>query len=98
MYGVKEDYMTRKSSLMSKLLVFMLAFAVVFTYSVLPMNQAFAASAKKPGKVTISKVTAVSSSSIKVTWKKASNAKKYQIYVSTKKNKNFCFKNITLIF
>lgn len=81
--------MTRKSSLMSKLLVFMLAFAVVFTYSVLPMNQAFAASAKKPGKVTVSAVTAVSSSSIKVTWKKASNAKKYQIYVSTKKNKNF---------
>lgn len=76
--------MTRKSSLMSKLLVFMLAFAVVFTYSVLPMNQAFAAS-KKPGKVKLSSVKATSSSTIKVTWKKASNAKKYQVYMATSK-------------
>lgn len=80
--------MTRTKTLGSKLLVFLLAFAVVFSYSVMPMNQAYAAS-KKPGKVTVSKVTAVSSSSIKVTWKKASNAKKYQIYASTKKNRNF---------
>lgn len=80
--------MTRKTSWMSRLLVFMLAFAVMFTCSA-TMNQAYAAAAKKPGKVTVSKVTAVSSSSIKVTWKKASNAKKYQIYVSTKKNRNF---------
>ena len=83
MYGVKEDYMTRKSSLMSKLLVFMLAFAVVFTYSVLPMNQAFAAS-KKPGKVKLSSVKATSSSTIKVTWKKASNAKKYPVLDGSK--------------
>ncbi len=80
--------MTRTKTLGSKLLVFLLAFAVVFSYSVMPVNQAYAAS-KKPGKVTISKVTPVSSSAIKVTWKKASNAKKYQIYASTKKNKNF---------
>lgn len=79
--------MSRKSSWISRMLVFMLAFAVMFTCSA-TMNQAYAA-AKKPGKVTISKVTAVSSSSIKVTWKKASNAEKYQIYASTSKTRNF---------
>ena len=61
----------------SRMLVFMLAFAVVFTYSVVPMNQAYAAS-KKPGKAAITKVAAISSSSVRVTWKKTSNAKNYQ--------------------
>ena len=79
--------MKQKVSWRSRLLVFMLAFAVMFTFSA-NMNQAYAA-AKTPGRVTVSKLTAVSSSSIKVTWKKASNAKKYQIYASTSKNKNF---------
>ena len=80
--------MKRRASFMSKVLVFMLAFAVVFTYSVAPMNQAYAAS-KKPGKATISKLLAMSSSSVKVTWKKVKNAKKYEIYVSTSAKKNF---------
>lgn len=80
--------MKRRASFMSKLLVFMLAFAVVFTYSVAPMNQAYAAS-KTPGRATISKLQAMSSSSVKVTWKKAKNAKKYEIYVSTNSKKYF---------
>ena len=80
--------MVRRSSLMSKLMVLMLAFAVVFTYSVLPLNQSFAAS-KKPAKVTGVKAKAVSSSSIKVSWKKAGNAKKYEVYKSTKKSSGF---------
>ena len=71
--------MTKKSSLMSKFMVLLLAFAVVFTYSVMPMNQAYAASAKKPAKVTIKTAKAASASSVKVTWKKAKNAKKYQV-------------------
>ena len=79
--------MSKKTSFMSKLLVFILAFAVMFVYSA-NMNQAYAAS-KKPGKATISKVAAVSSSSVKVTWKKVKNAKKYQIFVSTNAKKNF---------
>ena len=75
---------------MSKVMVFILALAVVFTYSVMPVNQAYAAAkAKKPAKVTGVKAEAVSSSSVKVTWKKAKNAKKYQIYVSTNAKKNF---------
>ena len=82
--------MTKQSSWISKVLVFVLAFAVVFTYSVMPVNQAYAAAkAKKPAKVTGVKAEAVSSSSVKVTWKKAKNAKKYQIYVSTNAKKNF---------
>ena len=81
--------MTKKSSLMSKFMVLLLAFAVVFTYSVMPMNQAYAASAKKPAKVTIKTAKAASASSVKVTWKKAKNAKKYQVYASTKKSSGF---------
>ena len=82
--------MAKRSSWMSKVMVFILALAVVFTYSVMPVNQAYAAAkAKKPAKVTGVKAEAVSSSSVKVTWKKAKNAKKYQIYVSTNAKKNF---------
>ena len=80
--------MSKRTSLVSKLMVFMLTLAVVFTYSVMPMSQAYAASAK-PAKVTIKKATPVSTTSFKVTWKKAKSAKKYQVYVSTKKNKGF---------
>ncbi|MBR3126048.1 MAG: fibronectin type III domain-containing protein [Mogibacterium sp.] len=80
--------MSKRSSMMSKLMVFMLTLAVVFTYSVMPMTQAYAASAK-PAKVTIKEATPVSTTSFKVTWKKAKSAKKYQVYVSTKKNKGF---------
>lgn len=76
--------MTKRSSLMSKVIVFMLAFAVIFTYSVMPMNQAYAAS-KKPAQVKSLKAKAVSSSSITLTWKKTKNAKKYQVYMSTAK-------------
>ena len=77
--------MTKRTSLMSKVMVIMLALAVVFTYSVMPMNQVYAASAKKPAQVKILKVSAASSSAIKVTWKKAKNAKKYQVYMATSK-------------
>jgi hypothetical protein len=80
--------MTRKASLMSKVMILLLAFAVVFTYSVVPMNQAFAAS-KKPGKAAITKAAAISSSSVRLTWKKTSNAKKYQVWVSDKKVTGF---------
>lgn len=81
--------MKHKSPLMSKMTVLVLALAVVFTYSVMPMSQAYAASAKKPAKVTLSSAKAVSTSSVKLTWKKAKNAKKYQIYASKKKTKGF---------
>jgi len=80
---------TKKSTLMSKVMVFILALAVVFTYSVMPMNQAYAASSKKPAKVTNLKATALSSSSVKLTWKKAKNAKKYEVYYSTKSKSGF---------
>jgi thiosulfate/3-mercaptopyruvate sulfurtransferase len=81
--------MIRKSSLMSKFMVLMLAFAVVFTYSVLPLNQTYAASSKKPAKVTGVKASAISASAIKVSWSKAKNAKKYEVYKSTKKSSGF---------
>lgn len=67
--------MTRGTHLMRKIMVVLLAFAVVFTYSVIPMNQAYAASSKKPAQVKITKAKATSTSSFKVTWKKAKRAK-----------------------
>ncbi|MBR0400445.1 MAG: Ig-like domain-containing protein [Mogibacterium sp.] len=45
--------MTRNSSMMRKLMVLMMAFAIMLTYSVVPMNQSFAASGKKPTKITL---------------------------------------------
>ena len=81
---MKGGYMDIGKRIRSRMLVFMLAFAVVFTYSVMPVNQAYAAS-KKPGRAAITKVAAISSSSVRVTWKKTSNAKNYQIWVSPKK-------------
>ena len=76
---------SKRTSLMSKVMVFMLVLAVVFTYSVMPMNQAYAASSKKPAQVKNLKTAAMSSSSIKLTWNKAKNAKKYQVYMATAK-------------
>ena len=81
--------MTGRSSLMSKVLIFILAIAVVFAYSVMPVSQAYAASAKKPAKVKISSAKAITSSSVKLTWKKAKNAKKYEVYASKYAKKNF---------
>ena len=81
--------MTRRAKLMSRVMVFVLAFAVMFAYSVVPMNQAYAASAKKPSKVTLSSAKAITSSSVKLTWKKAKNAKKYEVYASKSAKKNF---------
>lgn len=75
---------------MRKLMVLMMAFAVVVSYSVLPMNQAFAAS-KRPAKVKNLKVAALNDSetSIQLKWKKVKKAKKYQVYRATKKKGKF---------
>ena len=81
--------MKKRSTLMSKVMVLVLTLAVVFTYSVMPMSQAYAASAKKPAKVTLSSAKAVTSSSVKLTWKKAKDAKKYEVYASKSASKNF---------
>ena len=80
--------MTKYSSWLRKISVMLMALAIMIAYSAAPMNQSYAAS-KKPAKVKISSVKAVSSSSVKVTWKKASNAKKYEVYVSAKAKKGF---------
>ena len=80
--------MTKYSSWLRKMSVLLMALAIMIAYSAVPMNQSYAAS-KKPAKVKVSSLKAVSSSSVKVTWKKASNAKKYEVYVSTKSKKGF---------
>ncbi len=72
---------------MRKIMVLMMVLAVVVTYSVVPMNQSFAASGKRPAKVKSVKAVALgdSETSINVSWKKAKHAKKYQVYRATKK-------------
>ena len=77
--------MDRKSSWLRKLSVLLMVFAIVFTYSVVPMNQSFAASAKKPKKITVKADTKVvdikGKATIKVTKvtpKGASTAVKYK--------------------
>ncbi|MBE6041225.1 MAG: fibronectin type III domain-containing protein [Clostridiales bacterium] len=64
------------------ILVFMFAFVSVFAVS---PSTAFAA-AKRPAKVKGVKAVAKSSSSIKITWKKTKNAKKYLVFRATRKN------------
>lgn len=77
--------MCKRSTLMSRVMVFLMVLAVMVTYSAVPMNQAFAAS-KKPAKVVVSSAKATSVSTVKLTWKKAKNAKKYQVYRATSKS------------
>ena len=62
-----------------RILTFIVAIALIFTCTaVLSTTSSYAAS--KPAKVSNVKITKVSSTKIKITWKKAKNAKKYQIY------------------
>ncbi|MDO4383444.1 MAG: CAP domain-containing protein [Eubacteriales bacterium] len=44
------------------------------------------AATKKPSKVTLTSVSSAGSTSISIKWKKAKNAKKYQVYRATSKN------------
>jgi len=74
-----------------------LMLAVIFTFvTVMSIASvpAYAAS-KKPSKVTGVKAAARSNYSIRITWKKAKNAKKYQVYRATKKNGKY--KKITTV-
>lgn len=72
-----------KGNLRNKVITLMVAFAVAFTF--MPMNSVntYAASkAKKPSKPVITSMT-VESSTITVKWKKAKNAKQYQVALKT---------------
>ena len=64
-------------------LLMAMIFTMVTVFSAVSMP-AYAA-AKTPAKVAGVKATATSASSIKITWKKAKNAKKYQVYRATSK-------------
>ena len=72
-----------KRNVRNKAITLMVAFAVAFTF--MPMNSVntYAASkAKKPSKPAITSMT-VESSTITVKWKKAKNAKQYQVALKT---------------
>lgn len=81
---------------LSKLLALTLALFVGITFSAaVNTGEAHAASVRTPGKVTLTSVKAVSSSQIKITWKKASYSPTgYQVYrgstkVATTKNLSY---------
>lgn len=75
----------KKTAISMRTMAFMLAlvftFVTVFSAASMP---AYAA-AKKPAKVTGVKVTARSNYTVRISWKKAKNAKKYEIYRATSK-------------
>jgi uncharacterized protein (DUF2141 family) len=74
-----------KKSLSTKVLAFMLALACVVTFMPVLASPAYAATAKKPAKVTVKSAKQVSGTlKAKVTWKKAKNAKKYNVKIDGK--------------
>lgn len=78
----REEKMAKRG-LRNKVITMMVAFAVAFTF--MPMNSVntYAASkAKKPSKPAITSMS-VESSTITVKWKKAKNAKQYQVALKT---------------
>jgi len=52
-------------------------------------NEVSYAASKKPSKVVITSVKSADYNAIKITWKKAKNAKKYQVYRATSKNGSY---------
>jgi len=69
-----------------KVFLLAVAFIICFTFVlVIDAEETYAAS-KNPGKVTITSAKSVDYDSVKITWKKANNAKKYQVYRATSKN------------
>lgn len=60
----------------TRLLVILTAIAVAMTFSIMPVS----AAAKTPAKVSGVKVTKATNVSVSLSWKKAKNAKKYEVY------------------
>lgn len=71
-----------------KYLLMVVAVLVAFSYIATEPIEVYAAG-KKPSKVTINSVKSVDYNAVKITWKKASNAKKYEVYRSNSKNGTF---------
>lgn len=68
-----------------KILTLMIAVVFVFVTAFSVSTAPAYAASRKPAQVKGLKAAAVSSSSIRITWKKAKRAKKYQVYRATKK-------------
>ena len=73
--------MRRKLTVISALLL-----AIMLSFSMI--QPTYAASSKKPAAPKITSAT-VNGNSITITWKKAKNAKKYEVWYSTKAKKGF---------
>ena len=77
--------MTRHSKLSSSILSVLLAIVICFSMILLTPEKSYAAT-KKPSKVILSTVKSIDHNAIKISWKKANNAKKYQVWRATSKN------------
>ncbi len=64
------------------ILCLIIAFMVVVAFT----PESTYAATVKPSKVVITKASSYSHNTVKITWKKAKNAKKYQVYRATSKN------------
>ena len=87
--------MKRNINRIVRILLFMVLVAgMVFNFSV-GVDEVSAAT-KKPSKVTISSIGSYDYNAVKITWKKAKYAKKYQVYRATSKNGKYkCVKTTT---
>ena len=74
--------MNEKSSMQARFLRFLISllFFLTMALSVSYTEEAFAATPKTPGKVTVSSVTAPAYNKVTVKWKKASNVTSYNVY------------------
>ena len=73
---------TARSSRAKFILCLIIAFMVAIAFT----PEATYAASVKPATVSLTSVYSTGHNSIKVTWKKATNAKKYQVYRATSKN------------
>ena len=86
----RKKYLSKRRLMKLKALLLMALFLV--SYALTPISQSYAASKKttkkttKIAQVTGVKATAKSTSTIKITWKKQKNAKKYQVWRGLNKN------------
>lgn len=74
------------NTIVKKVFVISILFIVGITMSFGVMTDDVAAASKKPSKVKITSIQSYDYNAIKITWKKATNAKKYQVYRASSKN------------
>jgi len=81
--------MMREKTMMTRFTTVAMAVIVAVAMVVVGTAVEVSAASKGPSKVTITSVKSVDYNAVKVTWKKAKNAKKYEVYRATSKNGSY---------